>query len=313
MLSAARLLPANPNARGALLMAITMSAFTANDIFMKLAGQTMPLLQALFLRSIGTCIFLALVVWATGGFSYRMSGRDMRLTLLRSLAEVAAAFTYLTALFNMPVANATAILQALPLTVTLTAAFFLREPIGWRRLLASGVGLGGVLLIVRPGVEGFNAYSLLAFLAVGCVTLRDLTARRLSADVPSSLVAFGAVLAVLIFSGLGAATVEWAPLNRTNLSSLGAAVLLVVLGYILSVAAMRSGEVAFVTLFRYTSLLVGLLLGLLVFGEWPRITALLGAAVIVGAGVFTLLRERKLRAASLAAASGRGIGAAAGE
>lgn len=313
MLSAARLLPANPNARGALLMAITMSAFTANDIFMKLAGQTMPLFQALFLRSIGTCIFLAVVVWATGGFSYRMSGRDMRLTLLRSLAEVAAAFTYLTALFNMPVANATAILQALPLTVTLTAAFFLREPIGWRRLLASGVGLGGVLLIIRPGVEGFNAYSLLAFLAVGCVTLRDLTARRLSADVPSSLVAFGAVLAVLIFSGVGAATVEWAPLNRANLSALGAAVLLVVLGYILSVAAMRSGEVAFVTLFRYTSLLVGLLLGLLVFGEWPRITALLGAGVIVGAGVFTLLRERRLRAASLAAASGRGIGAAAGE
>ena len=283
------------NLRGAALMVVSMTAFTVNDMFVKLLGDHLPFFQFLLLRTIGATLFLFILARRAGAIRWPSTARDRWLILLRSLSEIAAAYFFLTALIHMPIANATAIIQALPLTVSLGAALFLGESVGWRRFLAIGIGFVGVFLIVRPGTEGFTIYSVYALLSVVAVTVRDLAARRLSREVPSLTVALAAVTAILIFSGIGAATTTWEPMLPRDWLWLAGSIFAIIIGYLCSVSAMRVGEIGFVAPFRYTSLLVALIIGLAVFGDWPEPLTLIGAAIVVATGLFTLWRERQAR------------------
>ncbi len=272
-------------------MTASMAAFTLNDMFFKLLNETLPFYQVLLLRSIAATFLLAALILSTGNWAVQISRADWKLILQRSAAEVVAAYFFLTALVHLPIANVTAILQALPLTITLAAALILREAVGWRRLLAILIGLIGVMLIVRPGGEGFTIYSIYAVMAVICVTLRDLTVRRMSANVPSTLVALVSTLGVLLFAAVGAVFTDWHPMTLTEGAMLIAGSLFILAAYVTSVMAMRVGDIGFVSPFRYASLLVALILGFVVFHEWPDTWALIGAAIVVATGLFTLWRE----------------------
>ncbi|MCM2563543.1 DMT family transporter [Lutimaribacter sp. EGI FJ00015] len=282
------------NFKGALLMMASMAAFTLNDTFVKALSGDLPLNQLLFLRGALTTVFVGLLAWRLGAFGRRIPRRDWLLVGLRLMAEIGSAYFFLTALFNMPLANVTAILQSLPLVVTLTAALLFSEPLGWRRLSAILIGLCGVLLIVRPGTEGFTLYSVYALVAVGFVTIRDLSTRRLSAETPSMLVTFLTSAAVMMFFGLGSLAEPWVTVTpQAGLFILCASVMIIG-GYLSSIMVMRVGEISFVTPFRYTGLLWALMLGWVVFGDWPQTLTLVGAAIVAGSGIFTLYRERQL-------------------
>ena len=283
-----------PNAKGALLMMGSMAAFTINDTCVKATHGALPLLQLLTLRGLVSSLLLYLLARHLGALHLRMARRDAVLLALRCVAEVAAAYFFLTALMNMPLANVTAVLQVLPLTVTLGAALFFGETVGWRRALAIALGFGGMLLIVRPGPEGFSLHAIYALAAVGCVTVRDLTTRRMSAEVSSMTVTLASALAVFVAAGLASAWVDWVPLTVKTASLIGASSFFVMLGYLLSVLVMRVGEVSFVAPFRYTGLIWALGLGWAVFGHWPEPLTLLGAAIVAAAGLFTFYRGRKL-------------------
>ncbi|MEO1024284.1 MAG: DMT family transporter [Pseudomonadota bacterium] len=282
------------NMRGAVLMTGSMAAFTVNDTFVKLLGDSLPFFQFLFLRSLGATALMVLLAWQAGVLRLPTNSRDRRLVYWRSLAEMAAAYFFLTALINMPIANVTAILQALPLTVALGAALFLKEEVGWRRFLAIGIGLVGVFLIVRPGGEGFNIFGVYALLAVVSVTIRDLTARQLSEDVPSLTVAALGAFAILIFSAIGSVFgPAWEPIGAWDWLWLAGSIVTIMLAYLFSVSAMRVGEIGFVSPFRYTSLLIALILGFLVFDEWPDALTQVGAAIVVATGLYTIWREQR--------------------
>jgi S-adenosylmethionine uptake transporter len=286
------------NARGAVLMMIAMAAFTINDTFMKLILAELPMFQAMALRGIGTSLFFAVIAWQMGALSVgRISGRDRWLIAVRTLAEALAAFFFLMALFRMSLANLTAILQVLPLTITLGAAIFLREPVGWKRLAAIIVGFGGVLLIVRPGTDGFNIYSVSALVSVALVTVRDLVTRRMSGQVPSLLVAFAAAAGVTVLSALASLSEPWVMPSNATIWYILAAKIFIVAGYLLSVMAVRVGEMSYIAPFRYTGLLWALLLGFVVFGDWPDMITIVGAAIVVSTGLYTFARERRLRRA----------------
>lgn len=286
-------------------MMASMACFTINDTAMKAMAGDVPLFQLLLLRGLLTSILVAGVAWKMGVLRTRLSPRDTRIVILRTVAEVGAAYFFLTALFNMPIANVTAILQALPLTITLAAAVFLREPVGWRRLLAILVGFAGVILIVRPGASDFNTYAIYALIAVGCVTCRDLATRKLSADTPSMFVTLLTSLATMTIFGLLSLGQDWAPMGLRETGFTMAASLFIIGGYLFSIMVMRVGEISFVAPFRYTGLLWALLLGWLAFGEWPDTLTLLGAAIVVSSGLFTLYRETRAGAQKLAARAGR--------
>ena len=287
------------NARGALLMVASMATFIVSDTFMKLLSDELPLFQAIFLRGLGVSFAFLLLAWRMGALCWP-APRDRRLIGWRVLAECAAAAFFLSALFNMPLANATAILQSLPLTMTVAGALILGEKVGVRRITAVVVGFGGVMLIVRPGAEGFNIYALVALAAVVAVTLRDIVTRLLSPEVPSVLVACVTSVGVTVFGGLAAIPTGWVPPSPGAVLLLAATSLTLIAAYLLSVMTIRAGEVSFVAPFRYTSLVWALLLGYLVWGDWPDALTLAGAAVVVAAGSFTLWRAgRKGSAAAV--------------
>ncbi len=288
------------NLTGAILMMASMAAFTLNDTMMKSMAGEIPLFQLLFLRGALTSILVAVMAWRMRVLWPKIPRRDRWVIVLRITAESLATYCFLTALFKMPIANITAIMQALPLTITFAAALIFREPIGWRRLLAILIGFVGVLLIVRPGPEGFNANVIYALAAVGFVTLRDLATRRLSKEVPSLFVTLVTSVSIMAIFGLASLTGDWAAMNmRTGALTIGAGVMIIG-GYLCSIMVMRVGEISYVAPFRYTGLIWALGLGWLVFGQWPDGITLLGAAIVVGSGIFTLYREamlaRKIRA-----------------
>ena len=283
------------NMRGAALMTGAMVTFTINDSFTKGLSDALPLWQLLFLRGIGVTICLVLMARVMGQLRFDIAPRDWAIMWLRAGGEIGGAWFFITALFHMPIANVSAIMQVLPLSVSLAGALFMAEALGWRRLVAILIGFGGVMLIVRPGGADFNVYSVYALAAVACVTMRDLVVRKLSPDVPSLMVSVVAAVGIMVVSGLASLTVDWQPLSGVQTFYLGGATVFVIFGYIFSVAAMRVGEIGFVAPFRYTSLLTAIVLGVLVFGEFPSALTLTGAGIVVATGIFTLLRERKLR------------------
>ena len=287
----------SPNFVGALIMMGSMAAFTINDTFIKLTDGAMPLWQLLFLRGIlTTALIVALGLWLKA-LHFRIGQRDWGLILVRSIAEIGAAYFFLTALLKLPLANVTAILQMLPLSVSLCAALFLGERLGWRRMAAILIGFAGMLLIVRPGAAGFSAWSLYAIVAVGFVTLRDLVTRPMSAGVPSMSVTLVGSVCVTVFSGIASVPQGWAEITPRLAGLIVCASVTIIAAYYFSVQAMRQGEIGFIAPFRYTSLVWALGLGWFVFGDWPDALTLLGAGIIVATGVFTLWREQKKRRA----------------
>ena len=291
------------NTRGALLMTGSMASFTFNDAFMKSLGEQLPLFQAIFLRGIGTTLFLiALTVWMRQ-VRLAASRRDWTLMIIRAVSEMGGAWFFITALFHMPFANLSAILQALPLAVTLAGAVFLGESVGWRRMTAILIGFAGVMLIVRPGADGFTIYALYGLATVACVTVRDIVSRMMSRELPSLMVASVSALGVTLFAAVGSTFETWAPVTLPVALKLLGAMVFVFGGYLFSVSAMRVGELSFVAPFRYTSLIVALIVGALAFGTFPDLLTLIGAGIVVATGLFTLYRERVTRRAALAAAS----------
>ncbi|MBV01209.1 MAG: EamA family transporter [Citromicrobium sp.] len=283
----------NDNLRGAVLMMGAMALFTLNDSMVKFLSGALPVGQIVVLRGLVTTLATGILAWRTGVFRTALGRRDRLLILLRTLAEIASAYFFLLALVNLPLANVSAVMQSAPLAVTLAAALFLSEPVGWKRLSAILVGFLGVMLILRPGPDGFSLFSLYSLVAVAFVTLRDLTTRRLSRGVPSMMVSLATAAGVTLAFGLGGVG-DWVPLTGATAGLIVASALMLTGAYVCSVSAMRVGEVSFVAPFRYTSMLWALVLGLLVFGHWPAWPTLAGAALVVASGLFTLYRERRL-------------------
>jgi S-adenosylmethionine uptake transporter len=275
-------------------MTLCMAGYALNDTCIKALADTMPLGQVLFLRGVLTSILIGAWVGWHGLWRVHLSRRDWSRVALRTLGEVGAAYFFISALFHMPLANAVAVLQAIPLTVALAAALFLGEPLGWRRLSAILLGFVGVLLIIRPGPDGFNIYALYALMAVAAVTLRDLSTRRLDGSVPTMTVVLFASLGVTVLgAGLGGSEV-WTPVTAQAATLLVASAAFITGAYVCSVMVMRVGDIGVIAPFRYTGLLWSMLLGLLAFGDFPGPVTLLGAGIVVAAGVFTFYRERAL-------------------
>jgi len=282
------------NARGALFMCLSMIGFAFNDALIKSVSGDLPLFQAIAVRGLLATTLIGLYAWRVGAMRFRPGARDARLIGLRAVGEIGGGLCFLTALFNMPIANASAILQSLPLAVTLAAALFFGEPVGWRRYLAIMVGFAGVLIIVRPGSDGFTIYSLWALAAVGFVVVRDLATRRLSAAAPGPAIVFVTSLAMTVTAGALAAATEWRAMELHSLASLAGSAVFLLVGYFYSVSSMRTGEIGFVQPFRYTLLIWATLLGILMFGEWPDFWTMAGGAVVVATGLFTFYRERRV-------------------
>ncbi len=289
--------PFSDNTRGIMFMCASMLAFTLNDTMMKAASQQIPMFQAIFARGVLTSVGLLTLAAIQQGRLRLLPARADRLpVVLRTIGELTSTAFFLTALAHMPLANLSAILQSLPLAVTLAAAAFFKEPIGWRRLTAIFVGFIGMLIVIRPGGEAFDRWSVLGLAAVAAVVLRDLATRRFSRAMPSVVPAVWASVSVMVMGALGAvAEGAFAPPPPLALAETSGAAVFLVVGYLMAIKTMRVGEIGTVAPFRYTSLFWAILLGWLLFGNLPDRWTVLGATIVIGSGLYMLWRERHLR------------------
>lgn len=280
--------------KGALLMMGAMAGFTFNDAFMRGVLQDIPLFQAVFLRGLFLSLCLGVLAWRRGALLFRPAPADQWRIRLRSGAEASGTFLFLTALSLLPFANIAAIMQVIPLAVTLGAYLFLGAPIGWRRIAAILIGFMGVLIVIRPGTDGFSFASVLVLIVVGIVVVRDLASKVLSPTIPSVAVSLHAAVLLTLINGALMLGQDWVAVSTAHWLSIGIAAVVLTAGYICSVSAMRVGDIAAIAPFRYTSLLWAIAIGVVFFDEIPDRWTLLGSAIIVAMGVFSFYRERKL-------------------
>ncbi len=272
-----------------------MSAFVLNDAFVRLAGNSLPLAQILFIRGLLTTVVLLIFAIYRGLFSLTVPKRDKWRIFFRSVAEALTAYFFLTAVMNMPFANVTAILQILPMTVTLAAAFVFKERVGYFRITLIIIGFFGVILIINPSADGFNLYAIYALIAVFLITIRDLITRQLSSEVPTLLPTVSASIGVLLFSVILMINTPLQPLNAQNIIYIFLAAFFIIFGYYTAVLVMRSGEISFISPFRYSAILFALILGFIFFNEQPNKTALLGIVIVMLSGIILMVRNRAVQ------------------
>jgi len=283
-------------------MTAAMACFAINDTIVKSFADELGLGQVIFIRGVIASFFVYLLAVKLGHLRpLAMALHPLLVT--RSVAELVATFTFLTALFHVPIANAAAILQALPLAITLVAAMVLRDPVGWRRLTAILIGFSGVLLIVRPGTEGFSAYSLFVVVTVAACVVRDLSTRQMHAAIPALFITLVTAVSVTLMGGVLMAFETWQNVTVSNVALLALSSLFLIGGYFNIVSSMRVGDIAFIAPFRYTVLLFSIIGGMVAFHEFPDATTWLGSAIIVATGIYTLYRERVIHRQSITSAA----------
>lgn len=281
----------SPNIRSSLFMILGMGVFTIGDALTKYSTETLNLGQFIFMRGL-LCVVLLIFLAAKQGNLGRWREALDKTTMLRGLGEVGATTCYLIALTQLSLAFVSSVYQAVPLAVTLGAVLFLGEQVGWRRWLSIGVGFIGVLIIIRPGSDGMNAYALLLLVGVGFTALRDLSTRRINVRIPTILIS--AMTSVMItITGLvimqldtGWVTPTFADITHVTIAAVG-----LIIGYHCIIMATRVGDISFASPFRYTSLLWAIALSYLVFNQIPNQNTLIGSAIVVASGCYMLYRE----------------------
>lgn len=284
----------NDNRSAILLMAGSMALFAVEDLFLKRAAMALPPGQVIAMTGAAGAVLFWLI--AAAKRQPILSMRALRgAPLLRSLSEAGATMFYIVALAVLPLSVNSALLQASPLVVTMGAALFLGEKVGWRRWSAIGVGFLGVMIILQPWSAA--EFRLTGLLTVACVLIlaaRDLATRAMPPEIGTFQLTTWAYLALIpagmvlmLIAGDSPAAIppaRWADLGLAVTTGMG--------GYYGITAAMRLGEVSVVAPFRYTRLVFAVALAVAFLGERPDAATIIGSGLILGAGLYAFARAR---------------------
>ena len=285
------------NTKGAFLISLAAACYVMSDIFMKFLSSEISMFQITFLRGLLVTFFLFSYCYISKASFFIREWKDRFVIAIRSILEVIMTYTFLAALFNMNVANANAILQLIPLMVLLGSFAFLRQSPKTHEWIAVLFGCLGAVIIIRPGALDFNFFTIHALVAVFCLAARDLLTVRLNKKIPSNIIAFYSALMLTLASFL----LSKEPVHFGHLSNslfILYTAIFVSIGYIASVAAMRFGDVTFVSPFRYTALLWAMAMGFIFFQEIPKFTTLLGGLIIILAGIYIFYKSKGNRKVS---------------
>lgn len=288
------------NIRGAAFMVFAMLCFAVEDALIKRLSGDMPAGQIISIITFGGLV--AFLCWSLikRESLWQPAYLDPKV-LLRSFCDVAGTILFVTSLTLIPLTTASAVIQATPLVVAMGAALFLGQAVGWRRWLAIIAGFVGVLIIIRPGMAGFSAATLLAVGGMLGLAARDLFTRALSVRLSGAQLATH-TFAMIVPAGwllmLSQGQTAVMPDGHQALI-LSGAVIIGMIAYLAIVAATRGGNAGIISSFRYSRMIFALIIGYAVFAEIPDAPTLIGAVIIIASGIYTLWRETLLRRASL--------------
>jgi len=283
------------NLRGILFMILAMAGFALEDLFIKLLSSHVPVSQILIILGFsGTTVFLIIAILTNAPILHR----DLlnRPVIVRTFCELFAALFFTSAIALTPLSSVASILMTTPLMVTMGAAVFFGEKIGWRRWTAIMIGFFGVLLILRPGFDSFMPASLLAVISTIFLAVRDLATRAMQFEISTTTVSIYAFFAVGI-SGFFAMPFFSAMVIPTSIEIvyLISATFVGVIGYYAVVLATRKGDVSVISPFRYSRLVFAMILSIIILSERPDLLTLSGASIIVISGIYTFIREGRLK------------------
>ena len=289
------------NLRGAALMTFSMLAFAIEDVLIKTLGARIPAGQIISIIGAGGALAFAFWFIAKGQSVFVAAHLDRRVWL-RGLFEVIGTMLFITALMRLDVTMLSAIIQATPLVVAMGGAVFLGQTVGWKRWTAILVGFVGVLIIIRPGMDGISVTTLIGVGGMLGLAGRDLATRAIKVPISGAHLSLHAFL-LLIPAGLALCFLNGHPIVAMSMSDsaiLVGCIAIALVAYLSIVAATRAGDAAFISMFRYTRMLFALFLGMVILHERPDVMTLIGVAIVIMAGLFTFIREAHARRTSQA-------------
>jgi len=281
----------HPALRGVALMIAAVGVFALLDATGKYLAQSYPvpgIVWARYAVNLGL-----LVAWFVArGLLRRMRTARLGVQSLRGLMLGSATLLYMTALSQMPMADAAAIGFVMPLIAAVLAVPMLNERLDGPRLLAVLAGLGGALVIVRPGFSVFTPYALLPLGMAVCNALYQILTRKLAGvEHPLTSLFWGALIGTLLYTPFLPASGEM-PRETLDWALFGLMGVFGLVGHLLLIRAYDFASASLLVPMHYSQLVWVILLGYLVFDDFPDGWSLVGMAIIVVAGLYLVNRQR---------------------
>ena len=283
------------NSKGIFLMIISMASFAVGDTFVKISGAFLSPAQIMFFLIAGGLIIFAIIAIFKGE-NLLDSRAFSPVLIIRYLAEMIGLVAMIMGLTKIPLSVVGTVTQASPILVAAGAVFFFKEIVSWRRWSSIVIGFIGVVLVIQPGSQNLDYAVIWAVVALVAFSIRDLVTRLTPPDIPSAsiatftmIAAFPFTAAWVFFSGekLFPPGIDWAVVSSM--------IILGSFGYLLLITSLRLGELSAIMPFRYSRIVFLLILGVLVFGERPTASMLVGAALILISGVYIMWREKVVK------------------
>ena len=283
------------NSKGIFLMIISMASFAVGDTFVKISGAFLSPAQIMFFLIAGGLIIFAIIAKFKG--ENLLDRRAFSpILLIRYCAEMVGLVAMIIGLTKIPLSVVGTVTQASPILVAAGAVIFFKEVISWRRWTSIFIGFVGVVLVIQPGGQNLNYAVIWAVIALVAFSIRDLVTRLTPPDIPSSSIATFTMIAAFPF------TTAWVFLSGEKFFPPGidwavvsSMIILGSFGYLLLITSLRLGELSAIMPFRYSRIVFLLILGVLVFGERPTASMLIGATLILISGVYIMWREKVIK------------------
>lgn len=283
--------------RGVFYMIAGGALLTANDAVMKWLTGGYPTGQIMFIRGLFAFIPIGFLVWHAGGWR-RLRINNLKGQGARALLVVMGTFCFVTGLSLLPLADAISIAFAGPLFVTALAAGYLKEVVGWRRWSAVCIGFIGVLVIIRPSGEAIQWAALFPLVASFTGAVRDIITRRIASTEQSECMLIVTTGAVCL-AGLATLPFGWVAIEKLDWLLFALSGVLLGGAHFLMIDTFRHAEAALVAPFKYTTIIWAVVLGYLVWGDFPDSWTLIGASVVVASGLYILKRETRRKPSKL--------------
>jgi len=284
------------NRRGVIAMSVGMLCFVINDTLVKFVSHILPASQLIFLRGLMAVLGLLLLAKVLDKQAFNREWQHhltQRWVLARSLLDGLASLVYLSALFHMPLGNATAINMSTPLLIALFSGLLMGVHISLRNWMIIGLGFVGVILVVQPQAEGFNAWAWVALAGTCLHALRDLSVRFIPPTVPSMVITVGTALSATVLAGIWSLAHEWVDLSAFTWLMVASASVFLSSGYFFLIKATRVADMSVIAPFRYMGLLTAVIVGFVIWGDVPNLLAWCGMWILVSAGLLMLKLNRQ--------------------
>lgn len=288
------------NLKGIVFLMMASIVFSLMALIIKLLGQNLYITQILLVRQIGMALMISPAI--LHNFPGSLRSARPGLELFRVACALVAMLGGFTAVIHMPLADATAIFFAKSFFVTIFAVIFLSEVVGIYRASAVALGFVGVLIMLQPGTDNFSIYGLYSLVGAAAAAGVMILLRKLSRiDSPETIMTYGAlgvgVIMVVpgIYFWIAPTTTEWLLLVAVAVVSYFAQKC--------NIFAYKYGEASLLASLDYVRLLWATLFGFLVFDQLPGLWTWVGAAIVIGAAIFTIYREARRKQALTATAT----------